>query len=194
MRIDYEKWREGVPYDLDALNELTADERRDVETLLISRKNEDWRDTQALARLGSSAALKAIEESTRGPNYSVRLAAGEYLHSIGRLQDLSPLIVKALKKAKLGGGLAEAERLASLYPSESVKDALFDGALRSSDDRAVRFVGILYYLFGKATEPFDWSQRPFFLKFLAEEPSERRKVFEEMCKTLGVNSGKWTGA
>jgi hypothetical protein len=194
MHIGYIEWHDGISYDLDALDELASDEKDEVEAVLISRKNEDWRDTQALARIGSPSAFAAIEESTRGPNRTVRLAAGKYLHAIGRLDDLSDLICEALQNGTLGDGLAEAEQLASQFPSDKVKRTLLSGALRSTDGRAVRFVGILFYLYGKAKEPFDWSQRPFFLRFLSSDPPERYAVFDEMCQLLHVDPAQAANA
>jgi len=37
MAIDYEKWREGVGYDLEAIREASHEERQAIEILLLNR-------------------------------------------------------------------------------------------------------------------------------------------------------------
>ena len=61
MAMDFDKWHDGTGYDLQALAELTGQERTDVETLLLGRAGQDWRDKEALAALGSSSAVAALE-------------------------------------------------------------------------------------------------------------------------------------
>lgn len=194
MKIGYLEWHEGTPYDLEALGELEPQEAQEIEKLLISRKNEDWRDAQALAKLGTARALTALEQSLQGPNREVRLMAGEYLYSIGRLPDLSAIIVEALQNGQLGEGLAEGERLAAEHASEPVKEALISGALHAADGRAVRFAALLYYLHGISKEPFDWNHRPLFLRFKTNDRAERRAAFEEMCRVIGIDGKKWLEA
>jgi len=187
MNIGYSEWHDGEPYDLDALAAVSPGERSQLETLLIQRKDADWRDAEALARIGSPAALRALSDSLRGPNREVRIRAAELLHGLGQLDSLDAFIVEGLCFGELGEGLAASERLAASHPSEAVIAALLQGALCSNDGRAVRFVGILFFLHGKADEPFDWSHRAFFLRFSTHDRDERRKAFESLCQTLGID-------
>jgi hypothetical protein len=53
---------------------------------------------------------------------------------------------------------------------------------------------MLTFLHGKADEPFDWEQRPFFLRFHTEVRSEREAVFHELCERIGVDAGKYLKA
>jgi hypothetical protein len=48
---------------------------------------------------------------------------------------------------------------------------------------------MLAFLHGKASEPFDWQQRPFFLRFHTEDRREREAVFRELCAKLGIDAG-----
>jgi hypothetical protein len=50
---------------------------------------------------------------------------------------------------------------------------------------------LLFYLHGKAKEPFDWDHRPFFLRFTATDRSEREAVFRELCEAVGVDPRKY---
>jgi hypothetical protein len=51
MQIGYMEWHDGIGYDLEALRELSNDEIKQIETLLVARKDQDWRDVEALAAL-----------------------------------------------------------------------------------------------------------------------------------------------
>lgn len=191
-KIDYMKWHDGEPYDLEALDAVSPDERAELEALLVQRKNNDWRDVEALAKLKSPAALHALKESMTGPSREVRIRAAELLHRMGELDSLDAVIVEGLQFGELGEGLAQAERLSASHPSEAVKSALLHGALCSSDGRAVRFAGILLFVHGKASEPFDWSHRSILTRFSKQDLRERRQAFDELCEMLGVDGSQVT--
>jgi hypothetical protein len=169
------------------LSAVSDVERSELEALLIRQKNDDWRVSEALAQIASPASIGALEESTKGPNREVRLRAVELLRSLGRPHDLDEAIVEGLRSGNLGEGLAQAESLAAEHPSEVVKQALLYGALCATDGRAVRFAALLFFLHGKASEPFDWEQRPFFLRFNTPDEVDRRAAFDEMCERLGID-------
>ena len=59
MTIDYEKWHDGIGYDLNALNEATPEERDMITNMLISR-DLDWRDVEALASLDTPRAREVL--------------------------------------------------------------------------------------------------------------------------------------
>ena len=61
MKLDYDKWHDGVGYDLDALRKLSTDEKEKVEDILIERGVVGWRDIDALAEIGSERALSALK-------------------------------------------------------------------------------------------------------------------------------------
>ena len=187
MKVGYIEWHDGIPYDLEALASVSPEELVKLEALLVRRKDADWRDAEALATINSPATLRALQESLKGPNREVRIRAAELLYAAGLLDSLDDVIVEGLRFGELGEGLAQAERLAAAHPSAAVKAALLLGALSSNDGRAVRFVGILFFLHGKASEPFDWNQRSFFLRFKTSDRRERRKAFDEMCQLIGVD-------
>jgi hypothetical protein len=46
MVIDYEKWHDGIGYDLKAIDEMTETERREVARMLASRE-QGWREVEA---------------------------------------------------------------------------------------------------------------------------------------------------
>ena len=75
----------------------------------------------------------------------------------------------------------------------AVVDALFRGALWRDGDVAVHFAAMLMFLHGMAGEPFDWEQRPFFLRFNTTDRREREAVFTELCEKVGVDPKEYGG-
>jgi hypothetical protein len=72
-----------------------------------------------------------------------------------------------------------------------VKEALIEGLLSREGDVATLFAAMLFYLYGKAKEPFDMEQRPFFLRFNTENKQERVQAFRELCRQLNINPEKY---
>jgi len=75
----------------------------------------------------------------------------------------------------------------------TVIDALFKAALAAPGESAVHYAALLFFLHGRAKEPFDWDHRPFFLKFNETDRKLRRAAFKELCETCGVDAGKYMG-
>ena len=113
MKIGFMEWHDGIPYDLSALAGVSPEELAELEALLVERKNEDWRDIDALARIGTPSAWRAIRESTTGPDREVRIRAAKRLYEARRLDSLDEVIIEGLRFGEIGEGLAQAERLAA---------------------------------------------------------------------------------
>ena len=191
MTYDREKWHDGIGYDLGALDEATADERRRIETLLLDRQPPDWRDLEALARIGSPAARHAIRAALRHADPAVRGGAlrhgREFLSSGERLL----AIRRALEEATFYNGLSEAlEAIETFHPLEII-DLLLRALLAREPEVAVHLAALLLFLHGRAAEPFDWAQRPFFLRFAEEDREKRVPAFEELCGLIGCDPGPY---
>ena len=65
MIIDYGKWRDGEPYDIAALADVTPEERDLLTDEIIERGSLDWRDVEALRALGTPKALKRIAHTAQ---------------------------------------------------------------------------------------------------------------------------------
>ena len=55
----------------------------------------------------------------------------------------------------------------------------------------MHFAAMLFFLHGKASEPFDMAHRPFFLRFHTEDRRERAAVFRELCERIGVRAEEY---
>jgi len=192
--MNHETWHDGIGYDLGALHAATPAERREIETQLLARGASDWRDVEALAALGTPAALAALRDALATGGTELRLAVMRRAPHLVSDEQRTAILVQALQTAEFFGGLSQAlGELPGFHPTP-VLDALFRGALERGGDAAVHFAAMLAFLHGKADEPFDWDQRPFFLRFHTEVRSEREAVFRELCTLVGVPAGTYVEA
>src|SRR6185295_8635034 len=78
MRIDYEKWHDGVGYDIDIIRNATPDDLVEIETLLVQRPVADWRDVEALAALDSPRARSLLNKTLKHGNHELRAAVADH--------------------------------------------------------------------------------------------------------------------
>jgi len=191
MEIDYEKWHDGIGYDIDAIKLASPEELKAIEQMLIRHRPRDWRDIEALTQVGTKSAQTAIKNAMKDSNPDVRIAVTRFAPSLATKNERSQSLIKALQSAELFNGLSQALDAVEEYHPIEVKEALINGLLSRKGDVAVLFAGMLFYLYGKASEPFDWDQRPFFLRFSTNEREERVQAFLELCKQLNINPEKY---
>jgi hypothetical protein len=189
--MDYEKWHDGVGYDLDAIAAATPPERDAIEAILLVRGLQDWRDVEALNALDTPAAQSALQDASARSNSEIRMAISRYAPRFQSSAQRTATLVGALRTARLGGGLSDAIDEASEYHPPEVIEALLRGAIERDGETAVLFAALLLYIHQQAKEPFDWDQRPFFLRFHTEDRSAREVVFGELCAKIGIDPGKY---
>jgi hypothetical protein len=190
MAIDYEKWREGIGYDLDALKGATRKELREIEALLFAQGITGWRDVQALAALGTSRSRAALREALHSGSEEVRMAVHSYAPETLTDAERTASLVRALENAEFYGGLTQALGEVEEFHPPEVIDALLRGLSRRDGGTACHFAAMLYYLHGKSSMPFDWDHRPFFLRFNTENAAERKEAIRDLCATIGVDPRK----
>jgi hypothetical protein len=191
MVITYEKWHDGIGYDIDALKAATPQERSLIQEMLLARGAQDWRDVEALAALDTPPALQVLRAAMTSSDAQIRLAVTRYApHLVPEEQRIASL-VKALRTGVVYGGLSEAlDEVEDFHPKEIV-DALFHGVLEREGEVAVLLAAMLMYVHGKASMGFDWDQRPFFLRFHTENKAERNAAFLELCEKIGVEASNY---
>jgi hypothetical protein len=187
MAIDYEKWHDGIGYDVALLSEVTPADRLAIESLLLSRGVNDWRDVEALATLRTERAKRALHKAMISGKTEIRAAVIRHAPKLVCEEDKIAFLVEALRTAQFYGGLTQAlDEVASFYPPEIVTE-LFRGALERRGDVAVHFAAMLMFIHGQTKQPFDWEHRPFFLRFDTSTRAEREQVFRELCARVEVN-------
>jgi hypothetical protein len=181
--IDYEKWHDGIGFDLSALDEMGPLEHERVLDLVLGRTIE-WREIEVLEKLASPRAWKAIEETFgSGGDIDTRLAAAVALERGGKLGIPLDQVVAAaiLAIRRIEEGLTRALLLAEQYPTERIKRALLQ-ASGMKTEVALHCGALLCYLCGKATEAFDWNLRPLFLRLApGNDEADRNAAHRELC-------------
>lgn len=193
MVCNYDRWHDGIGYDLDLIAAASPGERVEIEDLLVSRPVEGWRDVEALAALDTPRARVLLRQALRSRNHEVAMAVARHAPGLVPADERSATLVAALEGAEFYGGLTQAlAQVEDFHPPEIV-DALFRGALVRDGGTAVHFAAMLMFLHGKAKTSFDWDQRPFFLRFNTDCRPEREAAFGELCAKVGVDARQYLG-
>ena len=74
MVIDYEKWHDGIGYDIEAITAASPSERQAIEVLLLEHGLHDWRDVEALAHLNSPEARELLRKAKRTASHDLGMA------------------------------------------------------------------------------------------------------------------------
>jgi hypothetical protein len=191
MQIGFEEWHDGIGYDIEAIRRVSQAERDTIEQILINHSPRDWRDIEALAKINTKCARKTIKEARKNPNPIIRIAVTRFAPDLITDNERSQSIIYALQKTEIFSGFSNVLDEVEKHHPQEVKEALIKGLLNRKGDVAVHFAAMLFYLFGEAKEPFDWKQRPFFLRFNTEDRKERVEVFRELCQKLKISPEKY---
>lgn len=191
MELDYEKWREGTSYDLDAIDAATPEERASIETTLVAHATRGWREIEALARLGTERARDAMREALHRGDAEVRAAVVRYAPEIVDDGTRTDSLVRGLREATFYHGLSEMIDQAATFHPPAVVDTLFSEALHGAGDKAVHLAALLFHIHGLTDQPFDWSHRPFFLRFNTDDRAERSAAFDELCQRVGADAARY---
>ena len=191
MKIDYEKWHDGLGYDIAAIRSASPTERKAIEQILIRHSPRDWRDIAALAEIDTVSARETMRNAMEDPNPSVRIAVTRFAPNLVTNRVRSRSLMEALQSAGIFSGLSRVLDGIEEYHPKEVREALVAGLLSREGEVAVLFAAMLFHLHGKAEEPFDMKQRPFFLRFNTENREERVHAFQELCRQLKINPEKY---
>ncbi len=190
MEIDYDKWHDGIGYDLDLIKQASPVELNAIEELLIARRNSDWRDVEALAALASPRAKAALRQAFTSGDTQVRMAVHSYAPALMSDSERTASLVQALETADTYGGLTQALlEVESFHPPEIVT-ALLRGLMERDGGAACHFAAMLYFLHGISASAFDWNHRPFFLRFNTPDLKQREIAVRELCAALGVDPSR----
>lgn len=188
MSMDYEKWHDGIGYDLDALRDAGPQERSEIEKLILAHAPRDWRDVEALALIDTPAARAALREAAEGGDAQTRMAVARHAPALLAEKDRATSLIRAIRSAQAFDGLSDIIDEAEAFHPPEVVDALLRAALKGDGEAAVNFAALLYYLHGKAESSFDWAHRPFFLRFNTDDRTDREAAFRELCAQIGKDA------
>ena len=104
MAIDYEKWHDGIGYDLEAIKLASPSECKAIEQILIHHSPRDWRDIEALAQIDTVSSRKTIKNAMNDPDPDVRIAVTRFAPNSLTNSERSQSLIKALESAEIFGG------------------------------------------------------------------------------------------
>jgi hypothetical protein len=185
MVIDYEKWHDGIGYDLEAIAEAPENERLRIEADLLRRSPADWNDVEALAALGTPKAEARLKQVVKSGSSKAKAAV--LFHAPELVDDATrtAMLVEGLRHATLYEGLSQTIDLVEEFHPPEVVDALLRGAMHRPGEIAANFASTLLFIYGLQKSPHDWDLRPFWLRFNTAVQSEREAVFRELCGKIG---------
>jgi hypothetical protein len=185
MTMNYEKWRDGIGYDLSALVKMTQYDKDSLVDIFSNNLEEPWRSFEALEHINTPKALSAINDALRHPSLKVRIAASRFAK--GADKEREHILIEAIEQSELYEGLSQALDQIETFHPQSIIDALLNGLIRRTDSVVVNFAGMLLFIYGKTNSSFDWDYRPLFLRFDTQDMDERKKAFVEFCSIIGVD-------
>jgi hypothetical protein len=190
-RMGLDQWRDGSSHDLDAIREASDEERSKIEQFLLSRGIDSYRDVQAVVELDSPTGWLALEKLLVTGSPEVRAAisrcAPDLVPADQRETELVGRIALADAYDGLDGTLSDIQSL----HTPAVIDAMLQRIARDPGVAAVHFAAMLLYVHDQAAEPFDWDQRPFFLRFNAGDDLDRAAAIRELCQRVGVDASRY---
>jgi hypothetical protein len=185
MEMNYEKWHDGIGYDLNAVDEMTQEDRDSIVEMLSANLDEPWRVFEVLDHINTPKAIATINRALTHSSLEVRIAASRFAK--GADADRERVLIEALEKSDIYEGLSQALDEVETFHPKGIVDALLMGLLKRGDSGAVNFAGMLVYIHGKADSSFDWNHRPLFLRFKTDDLKEREKAFIEICRIIEVD-------
>ncbi len=191
MVCTYDRWHDGIGYDLEILKTATPEELVEIEELLLPRATDDWRDVEALAALDSPRARVALRKALKSSNHQVRAAVLTHAPHLVSDAERTATLVAALEGSDTYGGLTQALLQVEEFHPPRIIDALLRGVLTRSEGPPVHFAAMLMFVHGRAKSAFDWDQRPFFLEFNTDDGAKRRALFRDLCAKIGVDPERY---
>jgi HEAT repeat protein len=187
MVLGFDAWHDGTGYDLAALRDLTPDERKSVEATLKAKGPDDWRAVEALAALGTDSSLDSVRQNLDADDPVVRITAIRELFDKGEITDLTPHLERLLAEhADNGSAFTQTMDMVWWHNVKGVTPRLLEIAARGEGTHAANAAAMVLFLHDLAKSPFDWGQRPFFLRFNTTDEADRRTAYEELCAKIGV--------
>lgn len=167
MMLDYDAWKEGTPYDLAALSEVTDEERALLTDELCEKGSLDWRDVEALRALATPKALKRIGAAAESQVDGGGIEAFMDEVAQGWTPDIETRFIEKLERVQsMTGALDRLYEIAEAHQTPAVMAQLLRNA-RIHSDPTVRYSmgAFLLELTGHADTryTFDAGIRPHLL-------------------------------
>lgn len=167
MTLDYDAWKEGTPYDVPALAEITDEERSLLTDELCEKSSLDWRDVEALRALATPKALARVGAAAETQVDGGGIEAFFDDIAKGWTPEIEARFIEKLERVQsMTGALDRLYEIVEAHPTPAVMAQLLRNA-RIHSDPTVRYSmgGFLLELTGHADTryTFDKDIRPHLL-------------------------------
>jgi len=179
MSIGYEQWHDGVGYDLEAIDQMSPAEKEAAEGKLIPRAENDWRDLEALDRLGTPRAVAAIIGARRSSNHEIKLLAHQY-GPAPTPHEWEQAILTSLAVAEIYAGLSNVLGCAVDHPSPAVVEMLWGKVRDPESGIAYHCAAALCCIAGVVESMHDDQYRDLFLRLVAKGSEDRTRAVGEL--------------
>jgi hypothetical protein len=183
--LDYEKWHDGIGYDLDALAAIPASEHPALLALLAPPKG--WREIEALLALGTPAAIAALRTAgASSDSIEVRIHVADKAPALLDEPMRIGILRDAISTATFSDGLINAlEQIAAFHPP-----ALIDALLRGIDERdgstAFHLAATLARIHGVEGGADNPALQPLLLRFSTPDRAARARALTSLFEFLGL--------
>lgn len=183
MVMNYERWHDGIGYDLTVFDDAAPEERRQIEDLLLGRPIGDWRDVEALATLDTSRSREKLRRTFEAADLPQKVDLIAHATSLFTDEERTAVLVAALRDISPSPSLTQVMLEVQDFHPPAVIDALLEGTRTHDGPTAGSFAMMLLFIHDKATSPYDFSVRPFTLRF---QTNDRETMYRELCERLGM--------
>lgn len=169
MVMDFDKWHDGLPYDIEALASVSREEAEEIAAELVAKSTLDWRDVEALRALGTPEALVRVSAAAKAQSDTGGVdALAHEIETSGWSDATEKRLCEILERAMVMAlALDKLFALAEAYATPAVKAQVFRNA-RIAGDEATRYAfgAFLLYLNGYADNWYglDQATRPRLLE------------------------------
>lgn len=186
MVIDYERWHDGIGYQIDLLPQMSDAERLEVENLLLQRGVQDWRDLEALDAMGTPRAIELILITRKRGTAELQIFAQRYGPQPST-KEREAAVIEGLANTDFYGGLTETLDMAVELDTPRVRAALLRVARDRTEAAPYHAVATLFAMSDLASSRWDDTHRQFYLRFSGPLGPERDAAYAELCAKLGVD-------
>jgi hypothetical protein len=173
--------------EFEAVAELSNEDRKRLIAALTA-EGMTSSIVEALGSIDDPEARTAVDQASRDHlSVDVRLAAAEVMQAQGRLTDLETVLAREIRMLnEPRDGLARALRLASLHPTDTVKQALL-WASWNATDCSPECARLLLTMTGTASAPLSATAEAMLVKLgLHNSYFDRKAAFDALCQQIGM--------
>jgi hypothetical protein len=185
MVLDYEKWHDGIGYDLGALAAIPASEHPALLSLLAPPKG--WREIEALLALGTPAAIAALRTAgTSSDSIEVRIHVADKAPALLDGPTRIGILRDAIMSATFTDGLINAlEQIKAFHPPP-LREALLRGIDARDGSTSFHLAATLAHIHGAEGGASNPALQPLLLQFSTPDRAAKARALTSLYQFLGL--------